>query len=109
MRLVLALNRKSTFVILQSAAAYAMMGDAAEARKLTEEVEKNWKPDGISAFWFASVHACLDDKEQAFEWLEKAYQEHTPFLCYLKIMWTHERLHGDPRFSALVKRIGIPD
>jgi non-specific serine/threonine protein kinase len=107
--LVLALNRKSTFVILQSAAAYAMMGDAAEARKLTEEVEKNWKPDGISAFWFASVHACLDDKEQAFEWLEKAYQEHTPFLCYLKIMWTHERLHGDPRFSALVKRIGIPD
>lgn len=108
-KLALALNRRASFVILQAAAAYAMLGEAREARKLAEEFEKNWKPDGISAFWLASMHACLDDKEQAFEWLEKAYQEHTPFLCYLKVMWTHERLHGDPRFDALVKRIGIPD
>ncbi|HXJ17721.1 MAG TPA: protein kinase [Candidatus Polarisedimenticolia bacterium] len=107
--LMLALNRTSPFLVLNAAAAYAILGEVEEAHKLAEEIEKNWKPDGVSAFWLASVHSCLDEKDKAFEWLEKAYQEHTPFLCYLKIMWTHVRLHGDPRFEALLKRVGFPD
>jgi hypothetical protein len=76
---------------------------------LLEEVEKNWKPDGVSSFFLAVVRARLNEKEMAFEWLEKAFQEHSVWLTYLKIMRYFESLHGDPRFDALVKRIGIPD
>jgi serine/threonine protein kinase/tetratricopeptide (TPR) repeat protein len=107
--LVLALNRKDKMSVVGVAAAYAMAGEAGEARKLAEEGAKNWKPDGVTAFWLASVYSSLGDNEKAFEWMEKAYQEHAPFLTYFKIMWTHSRLHGDPRFGALMKRIGIAD
>ena len=86
-----------------------MLHEAKEARTLAEEVEKNWKPDGSSAFWLGAVHACLGEKDAAFEWLERAYQEHAAFLVWLKIMWSHARLRSDPRFDALVKCIGIPD
>jgi TolB-like protein/Flp pilus assembly protein TadD len=107
--LALALNRKDRSVVVQVAAAYAMAGEVGEARKLAEEAAENWKPDGITAFWLASVYSSLGDNEKAFEWTEKAYQEHSAMLTYVKIMWTHSRLHGDPRFAALMKRIGIAD
>jgi len=107
--LALALDRKTSLLVLQAAVAYGMVHEVGEARKLAKEIEKNWKPDGVSTFWLASVYACLDEIETAFQWLDKAYQEHTPFLCYLKIMWTHGRLRDDPRFDALMKRVGIPE
>jgi serine/threonine-protein kinase len=107
--LTLALHPKNTYAILQVAVAYAMLNEAEEARRLVEGLEKNWKPDSSSAFWLASVHAWLGEKDTAFEWLERAYQEHSVFLVWLKIMWPQAPLRGDPRFNALVKRIGIPD
>jgi tetratricopeptide (TPR) repeat protein len=107
-QLALALDRKTSMLVLQAAVAYAMVHEIGEARKIAEEVEKNWKPDGVSAFWLASACACLDDPEKAFEWLNKSYREHAPFLGYLKIMWTHARLRSDPRFAEMLKRVGIP-
>ena len=105
----LALNRRNTLAILESAVTYAVVGDAAKARTLLEEVENNWQRDGSSSFWIAGVHACLGEENAAFEWLEKAFREHAAFLVWLKIMRHLERLHRDPRFNDLVKRIGIPD
>ena len=105
--MALALDRKTSMLVLQSAVAYAMVHEAGEARKLAEEIEKNWRHDGVSAFWLASVYSSLHDTETAFEWMEKAYQEHAPFLCYLKSMWTHSRMREDPRFGALLKRVGV--
>jgi len=106
--LALALNRKNAFLVMIAATGYAMAGETGEARKLAEEVEKNWKTDGAAAFWLAAVYAYLGEKDTAFEWLERAFEVRAPFLVFLKIMWTHHHLRGDPRFDALVKRIGIP-
>jgi len=72
-------------------------------------LEKNWKPDGLSSVFLASIHAYRNEKDAAFEWLEKAFQERASFLMYLKIVRYFDNLHGDPRFDDLVKRIGIPD
>jgi tetratricopeptide (TPR) repeat protein len=105
--LALALNRRANVLLLQVAVAYATLHEEEEARKLVEEVEKDWKPDGVSAFWLACSHACLDEKDAALEWLERAFQERAGFLVWLEIFWPLERLHGDPNFDALVKRIGI--
>jgi serine/threonine protein kinase/tetratricopeptide (TPR) repeat protein len=107
--LALALSRRATYLLLDAAGVYAVLGESGDARRLLDEVEKNWKPDGVSSFFLAAVRAYLNEKEVAFEWLEKAFQEHSSFLTYLKIIRYFESLHGDPRFDALVKRIGIPD
>jgi tetratricopeptide (TPR) repeat protein len=95
--------------ILQAAVAYAKMGRTDDARKILDEVEKDWKPGAGVSVWIAGVYACMNEKDAAFEWLEKGFQEHALFLVYLKFHRVLEDLHGDPRFDALVKRIGIPD
>jgi len=105
----LALNRTENVLLLNTATAYAMLHEEEEARRLLDSVEQNWKPDGVSAFLLAAVHACLDEKDSALEWLEKAFQERSAFIAYLKIHWPLHCLHGDTRFDKLVKRIGIPD
>ncbi len=108
--MALGLNRRDPAMILHAAAAYAIAGETAQARKLLEEVEKNLKPDGASSFWIATVHACLGENDVAFEWLEKAFQQHAAFLVWNKFFASFpESFRGDPRFDALVKRIGIPD
>jgi eukaryotic-like serine/threonine-protein kinase len=95
--------------ILQVAVAYAKMGRTDDARKILDEVKNAWKPGSGVSVWIGGVYACMNEKDAAFEWLEKALQEHALFLVYLKFHRVFDNLHGDPRFDALVKRIGIPD
>jgi len=104
----LASGQGAAFIRLQVASAYIVLGES-DPRRLLEELEKNWKPDGLSSVFIASIHAYRNEKDVAFEWLEKAFQEHASFLTYLKIVRYFDNLHGDPRFDDLVKRIGIPD
>jgi hypothetical protein len=62
-----------------------------------------------SSWWIAAVHARLGDKDAAFEWLERAFQESATFLIFLKFHPLFDALYNDPRFDDLVKHIGIPD
>lgn len=105
----LTLSRKATYFLLIAAITYATLHEPGEARRILEDVEKNGKPDGASSFWIAAVHACLNEKEKAFERLEEAFQGRASFLVFLKTNPMFNDLHGDPRFGDLVKRIGIPD
>ena len=50
----------------------------------------------------------LGNKEQAFAWLEKAYQERSNMIAYLKVLPTVDPLRSDPRFADLVQRVGLP-
>jgi tetratricopeptide (TPR) repeat protein len=96
-------------ILGQVGATYAKIGKKQEAREILQQAEKSWKPDGRSSIWIGAIYAALGEKDAAFDWLEKAFQEHTSFLVYFKVHPIFENLHGDPRFDALVKRIGIPD
>jgi hypothetical protein len=49
----------------------------------------------------------LDDKEQAFAWLERAYRENGSILQFLKVHPFFDPLRGDPRFTDLVHRVGL--
>jgi len=57
----------------------------------------------------AEDYADLGDKNSAFVWLEKAYQQHSSNLIALKVLPDFDNLRSDPRYAALVKRIGFPD
>ncbi len=101
--------RGVTVVLGHLGAAYAKIGKTEEAREILRQIEEAWSPDGRSSIWVAAIYAGLGEKDVAFEWLEKAFHERTSFLAYFKFHPTFDNLHGDPRFDALVKRIGIPD
>ena len=102
----LALAPRGNFHRLEIAAVYAQVSETAKARAILDDIEKNWKPDGVSSFWIAAVHATLREHDAAFEWLERAFQERAAFMVFLKIVAQFRGLQGDPRFERLVKRIG---
>jgi eukaryotic-like serine/threonine-protein kinase len=62
----------------------------------------------VSPMAFAAYYTNLGDREQAFTWLEKAFEDHTPWLYFLKTDPAFETLHSDPRFAQLLRRIGLP-
>jgi eukaryotic-like serine/threonine-protein kinase len=53
-------------------------------------------------------YADLGDKNDAFLWLEKAYQQHAGNLMLLKVVPDFDSLRSDPRYADLVRRIGFP-
>lgn len=56
----------------------------------------------------AEIHARLGEKDQAFEWLEKAYADHSDGLVRLKEEIGFDNLRSDPRYADLARRIGLP-
>jgi len=57
---------------------------------------------------FANLYTLLNEKNEAFRWLEKAYQERSSKMTDLKIDPDYDNLRGDPRFDNLIKRVGLP-
>jgi serine/threonine protein kinase/Flp pilus assembly protein TadD len=64
----------------------------------------------VSPLEFAFIYAELGEKEQAFEWLEKAYEARSGALVHLGdgTVCTCDALRSDPRFADLLRRIGLP-
>jgi len=56
----------------------------------------------------ATLYADLGDKEQAFRWLNTAYQERDWLLVGLKTNFLLDPLRSDPRFAELVRKVGLP-
>jgi hypothetical protein len=54
-----------------------------------------------------NVYIGLGDKEQAFVWLEKAFQERSNYVAFLKVFPLLDPIRSDPRFNDLVRRIGL--
>lgn len=86
---------------------YATAGRKAEAEKIASELERKVMKKEVSPFLPAVVYAGLDDKDKAFYWLERAYQERSNWLTLIKAGRRLKNLRGDPRFDDLLKRIGF--
>jgi TolB-like protein/DNA-binding winged helix-turn-helix (wHTH) protein/Tfp pilus assembly protein PilF len=88
--------------------AYAVAGQADKARQTLAELNKLARQIPVSSYDIALIHAALGDPDQAFAWLDRAYQRRTWELIELKADRRFERLRGDSRFAALLARIGLP-
>ena len=77
------------------------------ARKQLELMEEASTTGYISPMNFAVLYAVLDQKDHAFEWLERAFAEHSPWLTFLRFDPQFEDLRSDPRFADLVRRVGF--
>ena len=77
-----------------------------DSQRSTLEKDKNAY---LPAFRIAEAYARIGDKEKAFEYLNKAYDQREPQIAELKIRLPLSSLRDDPRFKDLVKRVGIPE
>ena len=86
---------------------YARAGKKAEAIKSLNQLLELSKQGYTLSVEIASVYAGLGNKDKAFDWLEKGYNEQNSNLGYLKVdpMW--DSLHSDPRYTAMLKKIGL--
>lgn len=89
--------------------AYGLGGRKAEARKILDELLKLSETRYVTPAAFVNVYIGLDDKDKAFEWLEKAYQEKSNYVAYLKVFPLLDPLRSDPRFPELLRRVGLPE
>jgi Flp pilus assembly protein TadD len=98
----------SPVMIASLAHVFAVSGRRGEAQRLLTELEQLSKQRYVSAFDVALVHTGLGDNERAFEWFEKALQERSSALTWLKVDARLDRLRSDPRFQDLIRRVGLP-
>ncbi|HEU4389869.1 MAG TPA: tetratricopeptide repeat protein, partial [Blastocatellia bacterium] len=76
--------------------AYALSGKKAEARKAIADLQALSKQRYVSPLYIAMVYATLGEKDQAFAWLEKAYDERSSWLIELAIESCWDKIRTDP-------------
>ena len=72
------------------------------------ERQKSKPSDQQDSVFIGELHARLGEKDQAFEWLEKAYTEHSDGLVRLREELGFDNLRSDPRYADLLRRVGLP-
>ena len=87
---------------------YGLAGKKTEGRKCLRELEEMMKHRYVPAYCPAFTCAGLGEKDAAFEWLEKAYEERSGWLVYLNVESAMNPLRSDRRFKDLVRRVGLP-
>ena len=87
---------------------YGLAGRRGEATKVLNELLELNERRYVTPAALAFVYVGLGDKDQAFVWLEKAYQERSNYIAWLKVNPIVDSLRSDPRFADLVRRVGLP-
>jgi len=88
--------------------AYATSGDKDSALKVLEKLHMRSRSGYVPPTSFAVIYSGLNEKEQAFQWLEKAFQERSGLLIFLRVDPVSGNLHSDPRFADLLARLNLP-
>ncbi len=105
----LILNARDSFILGALAHAYARAGRREEALKIVGELKRIETDRGsIPTFSFIWAYAGLQDKNQAFAWLERSYKERRDRMVWLNVDPLLDPLRSDPRFHDLVRRVGLP-
>jgi len=82
-------------------------GKRKEALSALDELERLSQKQYVTSYGVALVYAGLGDRDSAFKWLDKAYDERTHWLVWLKLDPRWDTLRADPRFAELVRRVGL--
>jgi eukaryotic-like serine/threonine-protein kinase len=85
----------------------ARAGKRAEAEALLAELEAQRRSDYVSPVAFATLYLGLDDHERALDWTERALEERRGWLAYLRVNPLLDPLRGEPRFEAMIEKLGL--
>jgi tetratricopeptide (TPR) repeat protein len=87
--------------------AAAVSGQDDQARRVLAELHMHAQTIYVKPLAFAWIAIALNEREQALTWLEQAYSERDPYLTLINADPVYDRLRADPRFIALVQKIGL--
>ena len=109
LRKAISLSGGITVMIGALGYSYAVSGRRDKAKKVLEELRELSQRRYVSPYSIATIYVGLGDKDQAFEWLQKAYQDRSAWLIHLhlKVDPRLDSLRSDPRFIALLKKMGL--
>lgn len=89
--------------------AYVAIGKRAAAERILQDLQEQSKISYVSPYMIAAIYAALGDKERAFHFLKKAYQERSSDQSwFLKGDLRIDSLRSDSRFQELVRRMNFP-
>lgn len=86
---------------------YGLAGRKDDANKILNELLELNQRRYITPAALVNIYIGLGQKDQAFIWLERAFQERSNYLAYLKVFPIMDPLRSDPRFADLVQRVGL--
>jgi serine/threonine-protein kinase len=87
--------------------AYGRSGRDERAREQLDELKSRAAHGYVSGMWFALVHLGLGDADEAFRWLDRAYEERDGSLILITAAVEFDPQRGDPRFKSLLERMGV--
>ena len=102
-----ALAGNQTRVIATLGHAYAVAGRKGEARQVLDQLLERSKQTYVSPYYIALIYSGLGERDQAFEWLEKAYEERESYFNLFKVEPVFDGLRSDPRYLSLSTRVGL--
>ena len=103
----LSVSDRSPAIMGHLVRAYAFAGRRADALRLLAELKRRKQVGYISPAAFVNAYLGLGEYDEAFFWLEQAYQEQSNSLQFLKVQPYYDPLREDPRFKDLVHRVGL--
>jgi adenylate cyclase len=86
---------------------YAKAGRMEDVRKVLADLLEMRKATKRAASAIAGVYTVLGENDKAFEWLEKGFEEHSPYMGTIHLDFIFEPLRTDPRWTDLLGRIGL--
>ncbi|HKU26618.1 MAG TPA: winged helix-turn-helix domain-containing protein, partial [Candidatus Sulfotelmatobacter sp.] len=103
------ISRKGPYFLGSLGHVYAAAGRNQDALRVVDELEEMSKKRHISPYWNGMIYAALPEKkDEAFIWLERAREEHAPWMAYIKAPPWFDNLRSDRRYYSLLQRMKIP-
>lgn len=107
-RRAITLTSGSALYVASLARAQAIAGQRAQAEELLRQLLARGQSGGyVPSYEIAKVYEALGQRDRAVEWLERAYRQRSHSMVFLKVDPQLRGLRSDPRFIALVERVGL--
>lgn len=106
-RQALELSGRHSLVLAALGHTYGLSGDKEAALRILRELEELKKERNVSPYRFAVLHAGLGNRDEAFQWLDRAFEQNDIMLIYVNVTPFSDPLRGDPRFDELIRRMGL--
>jgi DNA-binding winged helix-turn-helix (wHTH) protein/tetratricopeptide (TPR) repeat protein len=98
---------ESLWTLVALGQAYAAAGREGAAREVLRELGQLSKQRYVCPYDIACLHVGLGEKDQALRWLQSAYEARSSWLFFLAVDPAFDSLRPDPRFTALLRLIGL--
>jgi len=104
-------NIRSPRPLSIQAISYYHLGELNKSNELLGELTTFSKESsaGSPSFYIAMIYAQMGEIDSAFEWLDKAYEDHEVEMYWLKVEPPFEPLHDDPRWQEMLDKVGFPE